>query len=113
MEKIGDVLNPKSDYAKLPYDETLITSVTTWGNVAIYALTIVATVMFMLDTTDCFYLGLMNGVVEIIGVAFIAHMNVSFNIIRAKIQCTSSSMRAGFFEGMAKPGRSALMAPFK
>ena len=71
MEKIGDVLNPKSDYAKLPYDETLITSVTTWGNVAIYALTIVATVMFMLDTTDCFYLGLMNGVVEIIGVAFL------------------------------------------
>ena len=82
MEKIGDVLNPKSDYAKLPYDETLITSVTTWGNVAIYALTIVATVMFMLDTTDCFYLGLMNGVVE---------MSSRYTACRSRWTCSCAS----------------------
>lgn len=71
MNKVTDVFNPESDYAKLPYDESVIAKFATWGSVAIYGLTICATVMFMLDTTDCFYLGLLNGCIEIISVAFL------------------------------------------
>lgn len=68
---VADLFNKESSYGKLPYDNNVISKAVTWGNIAIYSLTIVATVWFMLDTTDCFYLGLLNGVVEIIGVTFL------------------------------------------
>ena len=51
MNKVTDVFNPDSEYAKLPYDESVITKFATWGSVAIYGLTICATVMFMLVET--------------------------------------------------------------
>ena len=54
---VADLFNKESSYGKLPYDNNVISKAVTWGNIAIYSLTIVATVWFMLDTTDCFYLG--------------------------------------------------------
>ena len=73
MDKAKDFFNKDSEFGRLPPsvgDDSKIETLTRWINVGIFSLSIVATILYMIDTTECFYLGIMNGVVEIIGVLF-------------------------------------------
>uniref|UniRef100_A0A7S2RW01 Uncharacterized protein n=1 Tax=Rhizochromulina marina TaxID=1034831 RepID=A0A7S2RW01_9STRA len=45
----------------LPFDSDVIRKFTKLGNSVIFVLVIIASIMFMADKTDCYYLGILNG----------------------------------------------------